>query len=244
MPHSSGLGFVAGALLVLGTGLGPQGAKLSGGVTDAVTGAKLAGVEVRVGDSLKATTDAKGQFSLDDVAPGTYRGQLSLEGYRQKWVQVEVRKKDHRLFLAAVLEPAGAEPDSAEDGKDTATVVAYEPYVDFYRRRHLGLGYFFTSRDIARINPHRVTDLLRDIPGVWFTYDRRGEAFLSFHLGPSPANGCVPAIYLDGAKAGGGFIGLDALVHPNRIEGLEVYTGLPLRPMDFPESCAIIVWTR
>jgi len=54
----------------------------------------------------------------------------------------------------------------------------------------------------------------------------------------------VPAIYLDGTRAGGGFISLDALVHPNRIEGLEVYTGLPLRPMDFPESCAIIVWTR
>ena len=233
------------ALVWLGAATGLSGqATLSGGLRDAATGAKLAGVAIRVGDTLSAVTDAKGLFTLRALAPGSYQGWLSLDGYRAKAVRVEVRKEDRRLFLAAALEPLGANSDSLTAERDTATVVAYEPYVDFYRRRHLGLGYFFTSRDIARLDPHRVTDLLRDIPGVWFSYDRRGEAFPSFHLGPSPANGCVPAIYLDGGRAGGGFISVDALVHPNRIEGLEVYTGLPLRPMDFPEPCAIIVWTR
>lgn len=244
MPLRGRLAFVVAALLLPGAGRGQQSATLTGGVTDAATGAKLAGVRVGVGDTLSAVTDAKGQFTLAAVRPGTYQGRLSLDGYRAKDVRVEVRKKDHRLFLAAALQPVTAESDSLEAKRDTATVVAYEPYVDFYRRRHLGMGYFFTSRDITRLDAERVSDLLRNIPGVWFSYDRRGEAFLSFHLGPSPAHGCVPAIYLDGARAGGGFISIDALVHPNRIEGLEVYTGLPLRPMDFSEPCAIIVWTR
>lgn len=243
MPSWCRMTLVAAALLLLGGVHGQQRATITGGVSDAATGARLAGVQVRVGDTLSAVTDVRGQFTLDAVAPGTYQGQLSLEGYSPKAVKVEVRKNDRRLFLAAMLEPL-AKADSLDAGRDTATVVAYEPYVSFYRRRHLGMGYFFTSRDIARLEPHRVTDLLRDIPGVWYTYDRRGEAFLSFHLGPSPATGCVPALYLDGARAGGGFISLDALVHPGRIEGMEVYTGLPLRPMDFPDPCAIIVWTR
>lgn len=244
IPLQGRLAFVVAALLLPGAGRGQQSATLMGGVTDAATGAKLAGVQVRVGDTLSAATDAKGQFTLAGVRPGTYQGRLSLDGYRAKDVRVEVRKKDHRLFLAAALQPVIAESDSLEAERDTATVVAYEPYVDFYRRRHLGLGYFFTARDIARLEPHHVSDLLRPIPGVWFNYDRRGEAFLSFHLGPSPARGCVPAIYLDGGRAGGGFMSIDALVRPGRIEGLEVYTGLPLRPMDFPDPCAIIVWTR
>lgn len=238
------IALLAVALLLPAAGRAQRGATLTGGITDAATGAKLAGVEVRVGDSLRVITDSKGQFALEAIAPGTHQGRLSLEGYRSKLLTLEVRKKDHRLFLAAALEPAVAESDTAATERDTATVVAYEPYVAFYRRRHLGLGYFFTSRDIARLDPPRTSDLLRHIPGAWFSYDRRGEVYLSFHLGPSPANGCVPAIYLDGGRAGGGFISLDALVHPNRIEGLEVYTGLPLRPMDFPESCAIVVWTR
>lgn len=243
-PRTGRLALLAAALLLPGIGRAQRGATLTGGITDATTGAKLAGVEVQVGDSLRAVTDARGRFTLEAIAPGTHEGRLSLEGYRSKLLELEVRKKDHRLFLAAALEPVAAETDTAATKRDTATVVAYEPYVAFYRRRHLGMGYFFTSRDIARLDPPRTSDLLRDIPGTWFSYDRRGEAYLSFHLGPSPANGCVPAIYLDGTRAGGGFISLDALVHPNRIEGLEVYTGLPLRPMDFPESCAIIVWTR
>lgn len=243
IPDYRRLALVALALLLPPAGRAQQGATVSGGVTDAATGAQLSGVTVQVGDSLSAETDAKGQFGLNAVPPRTYGVRLSHPGYRSKALSLEVRKSDRRLYLAAALEPLGAPPDSLAIKGDTTSVVAYEPYVDFYRRRHLGLGYFFTSRDIARLEPERVTDLLRSIPGVWFTYDRRGQAFISFHLGSSPVRGCAPAIYLDGGRAGG-FISLDELVHPGRIEGLEVYTGLTLKPMDFPDGCVIAVWTR
>jgi hypothetical protein len=240
---SSRLGSMVLALLLPAAGAAQQ-ATVSGGVKDAATGAQLPGVRVQVGDSLMVATDPKGRFSVDRVPARVYGVRLSLDGYRPKALSVEIRKRDRRLYLAATLEPLVAAPDTLVIKGDTASVVAYEPYVSFYRRRHLGLGYFFTSRDIERLEPTNVTDLLRSVPGTWFSYDRRGEAFVSFRLGPSPANGCEPAIYLDGARAGGGFISLDALVNPRRIEGLEIYTGLPLRPMDFPDPCAIVVWTR
>jgi hypothetical protein len=243
-PFARRLGAVMVAVLLPTAGRAQRRATVSGGVNDAATGAQLAGVRVQVGDRLSVVTDPKGRFTLQGVPPHVYGVRLSLHGYRPKALSVEVRKNDRRLYLAATLEPLVTPPDSLQIKGDTTSVVAYEPYVDFYRRRHLGLGYFFTSRDIERLEPAHVTDLLRTVPGVWFSYDRRGEAFVSFHLGPSAARGCEPAIYLDGARAGGGFISLDALVHPGRIEGLEVYTGLPLRPMDFPDPCAIVVWTR
>src|SRR5574341_1607726 len=185
IPDYRRLALVALALLLPPAGRAQQGATVSGGVTDAATGAQLSGVTVQVGDSLSAETDAKGQFGLNAVPPRTYGVRLSHPGYRSKALSLEVRKSDRRLYLAAALEPLGAPPDSLAIKGDTTSVVAYEPYVDFYRRRHLGLGYFFTSRDIARLEPERVTDLLRSIPGVWFTYDRRGQAFISFHLGSS-----------------------------------------------------------
>lgn len=220
-----------------------QGAAVSGGVTDARTGGGLSGVTVDFSPRLNVVTDAKGNFRLALVAPGTYEVRVSHGGYRSKLLHVTVAKGDHELYVVAVLVPLAVEGDSTALRTDTTSVVAYPPYIGFYRRRHAGNGYFFTRRDIERLDPSRATDLLRSIPGTWFTYDRRGLVYVSFHLGANAKQGCQPAIYLDGARAGR-MMSLDDLVHPGRIEAMEVYTGLRLKPMAFPEPCVIAVWTR
>ena len=230
-------------VLVLASRQAPPGATVSGGIIDATTGGDLAGVEVALGVHRSAVTDSKGDFTLAAVAPGTYAVRLSRDGYRSKLLHVTVDRGDHELYVAAVLVPLAAEGDSTALHTDTASVVAYPPYVGFYRRRHEGNGYFFTRRDIERLHPDVTADLLRRVPGAWFTYDRRGQVYVSFHLGASAVRGCTPAIYLDGARAGN-VMSLDELVDPGRIEAMEVYTGVPLRPLAFPESCVIAVWTR
>ena len=215
------LALVPVTLLAVASRHAPQGATVSGGIIDATTGGDLAGVNVEFGAHKSAVTDAKGEFALDAVPPGTYAVRLSHDGYRSKLLSVTVDRGDHELYVAAALVPLAVEGDSTALHTDTASVVAYPPYVGFYRRRHEGNGYFFTRRDIERIGPNRATDLLRSIPGVWFSYDRRGEAYVSFHLGAQPVRGCEPAIYLDGARAGS-TMSLDELVHPGRIEAMEV----------------------
>ncbi len=220
-----------------------QRATVSGGVTDATTGADLAGVAVEFSARLSAVTDAKGSFTFAAVAPGTYAVRLAHGGYRSKLLNVTVDRGDREVYVAAVLVPLAVEGDSTALHTDTTSVVAYGQYAGFYRRRHAGNGYFFTRRDIERLEPSLPTDLLRGIRGAWFTYDRRGQVYVSFHLGPNAKQGCEPAIYLDGGRAGR-LMSLDELVGLGRIQAMEVYTGLPLRPLAFPESCVIAVWTR
>ena len=203
--------FVPLALLAAASGAAPQAA-VSGGVIDATTGRDLSGVTVTFGPHGSVVSDAKGDFALGKLAPGKYAVRLSHDGYGSKLLHVVVDRGDHELYLAVVLVPLVAEGDSTALHTDTTSVVAYGDYAGFYRRRHEGNGYFFTRRDIERIDPHRMTDLLRSIPGAWFRYDRRGEAYVSFHLGANPARGCQPAIYLDGGRAGT-MMSLDELVH-------------------------------
>src|SRR5574341_302915 len=101
IPDYRRLALVALALLLPPAGRAQQGATVSGGVTDAATGAQLSGVTVQVGDSLSAETDAKGQFGLNAVPPRTYGVRLSHPGYRSKALSLEVRKSDRRVYLAA-----------------------------------------------------------------------------------------------------------------------------------------------
>jgi hypothetical protein len=243
MSHALRLALVPVALLAVSPGPVGQGATVSGGVTDAATGRNLSGVVVDFSPRLSTVTDPKGSFTLGGVAPGAYSVRVSHGGYRSKLLHVTVERRDHEMYLVVVLVPLVVEGDSAALRTDTTSVIAYPPYIGFYRRRHAGNGYFFTRRDIERLQPDRTTDLLRSIPGAWFTYDRRGQVYVSFHLGPNARQGCQPAIYLDGTRAGS-MMSLDGLVHPGRIEAMEVYSGLPLKPMAFPEACVIAVWTR
>lgn len=243
MRNHPGLALLISGLLAASSVAAQQGAAVSGGITDAATGTHLPGVTVEFGAHVSAVTDAGGNFTLQRVAPGTYAVRLVHAGYGTKTLTVTIDRGDHEAYIAAVLVPLAVEGDSTALRVDTTSVVAYPPYVGFYRRRHGGNGYFFTRRDIERLKPERATDLLRPIPGAWFAYDRRGQVYVTFRMGGRPRQGCEPAIYLDGARAGG-TASLDDLVHPGRIEAMEVYTGLPLKPMAFPESCVIAVWTR
>ncbi len=60
---------------------------------------------------------------------------------------------------------------------------------------------------------------------------------------------CTPAIYVDGAPTAGFSAGdLDAMVQPDQIEGIEVYTSSAQTPPQFSQGlrdCGVVaVWTR
>jgi hypothetical protein len=60
---------------------GPQ--QIAGRVTDAASGAPVAGAHVRAaGTTIGATTDERGAFVIDSVAPGTYRLEALGIGYQ------------------------------------------------------------------------------------------------------------------------------------------------------------------
>ncbi|HCZ22153.1 MAG TPA: hypothetical protein DHU72_01405, partial [Rikenellaceae bacterium] len=67
----------------------PQHFKVSGTVTDAATGEPLIGAVVNV-DELWAITDADGKFVIDKVQPGKYDIKVSILGYVDYKLSIEV----------------------------------------------------------------------------------------------------------------------------------------------------------
>ncbi len=121
------------ALVLWPAGLAAQlGGAVAGTVTDAVSGAPVAGAQVEVGRGLHgAVTDAQGRYRVREIRPGTYRVTVRAVGYRpltQDSVQVVGGRSvmlDVQLAPEAVELPGVAvegKPDPLLDPRMAATV--------------------------------------------------------------------------------------------------------------------------
>ena len=220
-------------------------ATVTGSVSDATTGRAVEGVTVWLADSLSSVTRSRGQFEIRRVPVGTYRVRVSRIGYRAKTFEIPIAADDRNLYLTISLEPLPVELEPVEVRGDTSTVVAYGRMADFYRRKRQGFGRYFTRRDIERRNPFRVSDLLWTVPGVWMRYDQYGQPLVSFR-GYSLFRLCPPAGHLDYVRMPADFgFTVDDWVLPQDIEGIEVYNGRTITPVEFSGGCgAIVIWTR
>lgn len=227
-----------------------EGALVQGAVTDATSRRRVVGVTVSFGEGLTAVTDGRGRFEIKNLPTGTYHVRLSRIGYRLKTFDLPLGERDAKdaIFLDVSLEPLPVELEPLEVRGDTSTIVAYGRLADFYRRRRMGMGgRFFARQDIDRRNPLYVSDLLRTVPGAWFTYDRWGDQYISFR---SFGRGrCSATLWLDGVRVPQGFGGVDAWVLPHDVEGIEVYNSDLTTPAElwgsFGGGCGTIaIWTR
>lgn len=220
-------------------------ATVSASVTDATSRRPIDGVRVTLADGLTGVSRGRGRFEIKHVPVGTYQVRVARIGYRAKTFEVPVAADDRTIYLTVSLEPLPVELEPVVIRGDTTTVVAYGRMVDFYRRKRLGFGRFITRQDIERRNPFRVSDLLWTVPGVWMRYDRYGQPLVSFR-GYSSWRYCPPAVYLDYVRMPANFgFSVDDWVLPQDIEGIEVYNGLTITPVEFYGGCgAIVIWTR
>ena len=204
----------------------------------------MPGATVSLSDSLVVVTDRGGGFDVRQVPWGWYQVVVTRIGYRSKAVDVAVAGDPSGIFLAISLEPLPVELEPVVIRGDTATVVAYGRMADFFRRKRAGWGQFITRQDIERRNPIRVTDLLWGTPGVWMSYDRWGQAVVSFRGRISRGGRCYPAIYIDNHRLPGD-LSLDEWVWPQVVEGIEIYRSAVTTPLESPGGCgAVVVWTR
>lgn len=117
---------------------------------------------------------------------------------------------------------------------------------DFYRRRELGVGTYFTRADFASHNTLRTSDVLRNVPGLRFISIPGGNG-IRFTATSIVRRDCTPMIWLDGQRAPG--LEIDD-VPASDIEGLELYKGPSTTPMQFSpyssgSTCGtIVIWTR
>jgi outer membrane receptor for ferrienterochelin and colicin len=142
----------------------------------------------------------------------------------------------------------------------------------FHRRRERRMGgYFITRDDLDRRGGIQLTDVLREVPGITLRTAGGSVFSLVVHFrGAGVADGDCPAqIYVDGVLANRRVLrepaavdsserrvgrvaddgwGIDNIVSPSSIEGIEIYKGIGGVPVEFMSrdaKCGVIaIWTR
>jgi hypothetical protein len=112
------------------------------------------------------------------------------------------------------------------------------------RRRRGGFGRYITRSDIETRPTMRTSDLLRTVPGVTVVPAGPGSNMILMRGG---LGRCTPTIYIDGVPIrqfpGSG---VDELLMPDFLEGVEIYTGLSApAPIHSRGNCGVVAfWTR
>ena len=216
-------------------------ASIIGRVVATDGGSPLAGVRITILNLRKTlASDSVGRFSFPDLKPGSYRIEASIIGFSPMSALVTVN--------AGETKDLEFRTDSA--GQILPTVfVEGEPIPDmmvilstFERRKAFGHGRFITREQIAQRNPHRLTDMLRFLPGV--RSDCRGFTCRLWLTRGSES--CSPAIYMDDQETS--MAVLDN-TPPNDVQGIEVYSGPAEVPPELNNETArcggvIAIWTR
>jgi hypothetical protein len=238
---------VAAAVLLAGLASSRLEAQsIRGELSDASTGQALSGVllvlvSAELDEVSSVQTDERGNFALAAPMVGDYRIRAEKAGYRPvvsravrlergDTLAVSIRLSSETIVLeSVVVAPIPADVPVRARG--------------FYERKNAAVyGVFITREDIARTRPNRTSDLLRRIPGAQLT-GGRGDGFTT-----RLRAGCTPAVFLDGSKLQAGGAGIDDLVRPSDVEGIEVYRSMSEAPPEYQglnSGCSVVlIWTR
>jgi hypothetical protein len=238
------------ALLLGGLLLAPPVAhaqSVLGAVVESETGEPIADAMVELMAAAGVTdvrvrTDSSGLFLIHTPRPGTFTVRVT-----------------HPAFVDIESDMLTVGPGESLDivirmGRE---VVPLEPLVVTARRTGRLAGYyqrlerpgfarFVTREQIARRAAAATTDPFWDVPGVHIrrvrTTTGTGDNIITMRLGQ-----CTPLVYIDGVQVRQALgSGMDLMLRPDVIEGVEIYTGSAgLPPIFEPHGCGVVAfWTR
>jgi hypothetical protein len=175
--------------------------KVAGKATDD-KGRAMADVEVEIVDAHRRTrTAANGLFRIDSLEPGDHLITARRLGFSPLTATIQV-DPEQTTFADVVMRPAAnvlasvlVKADQLMRGVPRA----------FLERMHSGAqGTYLTAEDIRRANPQRISDVLRQVPGVRVTAN--GEVFTTHGAVSILSNACANGlpVYLDNVEVGGG----------------------------------------
>jgi hypothetical protein len=252
------------ALAALAPFAAPVGAqdpvRIEGRVVEEDSGEPISAVDVVVraaNDRYLASmqTDEEGRFQVDIRRADAVWLFASRIGYvdnrtpllhfdDNRFFEVEIRLDPAAILLAPLAVVA-------RRSGDRSPVLA-----NFDHRVRTGTGYYITRRDIERVKPMYVTDLLATVPGVRIIPAGAGTRRI-IEMGRTAGRNCPVQIFVDGMlvtrdlgpfTSGSGRFTVDDIASPNSVEGIEIYRGLSSVPAEFltPEAeCGVVaIWTR
>ena len=230
---------VAAALLVPVTVSGQERGTITGVVVDSVSGQPVEGVSLYLNSGPQTATGRDGRFELRGAPRSGGVLRLRRVGYAPRGVRLGLLSgTDNDLKLS--LTPLVFALDTIEV---EARMIAQNPNLaDFYRRRHGGMGHYFTRAEIWKQNPLTVTEVVQRTAGV-----RCGTGGCTGRVGGF-GGGCRMQVVLDGMPTD---LALD-MIPPGWVAGIEVYRGPATTPLEFgrpgrggqgSQCGTIVIWT-
>lgn len=191
------------------------------------------------GRDSEVLTNSNGSFALDSLPLGTHTIEVRALGYIAERRAVHVRDEPGQEVFVM---------ESRQTYLDTVRVIGRRVqesprYLEFLERKGKGWGHFLDEIDLGRRNAVFVTDLLRQMPGVYI--QGAGPRATVTMKGTGARAYCSPSLYIDGMRVFQGAQDIETVLNPDLIRGIEVYTRTAGMPPQFEDyGCgSIIVWT-
>ena len=223
-----------------------HGAVFSGMVVDSLQH-PITGADVTLPDlALTTLSDQRGSFRLSAVPAGEHRVLVRRVGYGAldtTFVLREAGVFDRKIILSRV---------TALDSVVVSGAATDPRLREFEDHRRLGLGHFFTRAELAKLEQHKLADILWQTPGAGL-FGGRSQAYI--YSKRAPPSTCtsrgVPACfesqgyYVPNASeiALGAQIACYSLIY---LDGTPMNAGYPTRPFDInsilPHQIEAIEW--
>jgi hypothetical protein len=224
-----------------------RGQAIVGQLLDATTGAPLRDgrLDLLSGDRdlpSHAASDSTGRLVLARPDEGRFRVRAAHEGHRTATskpqqlargdtVEVEFRLSERTVLLAPLVVKAPAR-------RMRTGLAGYYQRLESPNR----MGRFITREQIEKRHASFASDLLRTVAGIRVI--RRPVGGSSMVL----LRECEPKLFLDGIRVHLPGVGIDEIVSPSDLEGIEVYGSSAEVPVELGSSnsiCgAIVLWTK
>ena len=211
---------------------------LRGTVVEVAGGHPLTGAQVAIVGGPSTRTNERGEWTIADAPEGTRLLDVRAVGYSPERKPVAV---------IAGAPPVRTELMTMKAVLDTVRVTAARrdnERTGFVSRSRGAAGDFITPEDIARQDPAMVSSLFRMIPRIRLD----PGSTRTFLVRGATSTWCTPSVYVDGMyMADLGPDDVDAMLTPQEIAGIEVYTELTV-PAQFRRAgsgCgSVLIWTR
>ncbi len=223
---------------------GATGAQVSGVVADRRSGrpVRAAAIRFRVAGSAAedsdwaGTSDENGRFRSATLPFGEYEVRIEAPPYTALEGSFTLTEPGVSDLRAEMVGPEyELDPIIAVGGRASRLEA-----VGFYERRDTGLGDYVTRDELLVLNPARVSDVFREIPGARVV---PGTAGLNDQV--RLRRNCIPIVVLDGLRLANPIL-LDNIFSVNDIEAVEVYQGAttPIEYTSITTCGVIMLWTR
>jgi hypothetical protein len=208
------------------------------------TGAPIGDADVSVpAMRLLVHTDSTGAFTLRGLDAGAVTLNVRHLGYTPQSLNFQVRPASADSLIIALR----AIPQVLDALRVGSARVHHDFLIEeFYRRQALGSGAFITRADIEARNPTRLSDVVRQLPGIRVVRGSGGTTGIRFPSTSMARRDCPPQYWVDGRRVAN--FELDEMP-PRDIEGIELYHGPSTTPMQFTmddiKACGtVVLWSR